>query len=190
MFSILISLFSILICLFLILTFIFSNTISIFSNLIYLFLIPTSLFLISTSLFLTLISLFLPLPTLNLKLQTMLVLNITRIANLRGINHVFSFLRKLGISHNVAGRYASGEALSFSFTHLLKICTALNCTPNDLIQFVPNQTQPLTPNHPLNNLQKNNLPENFKQLLQNLPLEKFNQIAQIISSEKNEAQRQ
>ena len=111
----------------------------------------------------------------------MLKLNITRVANLRGITNVFTFLRNLGISHNVAGRYVAGEALSISFRHLLTIAAALNCTPNDLIEYIPSATQPLSPEHPLNWLRKTTQPVNFQQLLKTLPLDKINQIAQIIS---------
>lgn len=118
----------------------------------------------------------------------MLKLNITHVANLRGITNVFTFLRQLGISHNVANRYTTGEALSVSFRHLTTIAAALNCTPNDLIDYIPSASQPLTTEHPLNTLRKNTQQIDFKQLLKTLPLDKINQIAQILSENKNEAQ--
>jgi DNA-binding Xre family transcriptional regulator len=111
----------------------------------------------------------------------MLKPNIQKVANLRGINNVFSFLRKIGISHNVAGRYASGEALSISFRHLETISIALNCTPNDLLEWTPPSTLQNASTHALTPLLKNTQTENFKQLLQTLPLDKINQIAQILS---------
>lgn len=114
----------------------------------------------------------------------MLKLNIQKVADIRGKNNLFTFLRKLGISYNVAYRYSSGEALAISFRHLEPICTALNCTPNDIIEWIPSANTTNTENHPLNALLNNNQSKNFKQLLQNLPLEKLNEIARIISEEK------
>jgi len=118
----------------------------------------------------------------------MLTLNLKKVADLRGISNLFSFLRKLDISYNVAGRYSSGNTLSISFRHLESLCTALNCTPNDIIDWTPSNNITDPENHPLHSLSKNNQSEKFKNLLQTLPLEKLNEIARIVSENKKEAQ--
>ena len=114
----------------------------------------------------------------------MLQINITRVCNLRGITRTFTLLSKNGISRNIASRLASGTALSISFKHLEKICIALNCTPNDLLQWIPGTGEKDTANHPLHPLRKDTPLSGFKELLDSLPIEKLNDIAKIINDKK------
>lgn len=52
---------------------------------------------------------------------------------------VYWLSKKTNISQNSLGKIVKGETDSIRFDNLQKICQALNCTPNDIIEFVPEE---------------------------------------------------
>ena len=67
----------------------------------------------------------------------MLKWNFKKMFRMRGIDNPFTYLRKLGLSHDVAYRIANDKCDKISMKHLAILCTALNCTPDDLIEWHP-----------------------------------------------------
>ena len=119
----------------------------------------------------------------------MLKINTETIFTARNIQNGYGFLIKAGFSVKTANNILRKEAKSIKLSHLEALCTKLNCTPNDLIEFEPTQNTPLTPSHPLLALQKNlQDAKNISNALKSLPLDKLKEISNFISSIENKQQ--
>lgn len=51
--------------------------------------------------------------------------------------------QKMNITNRNLNRIIRGETTSISFKYIEQICTYLECTPGELIEFVPNDTFPV-----------------------------------------------
>ncbi|MBI5216266.1 MAG: helix-turn-helix transcriptional regulator [Ignavibacteriae bacterium] len=114
----------------------------------------------------------------------MLTLDLKAICKLRGIDRPYSFLVKAGISPQSATKLINSNTRIFRLDHIEIICDKLNCTPNDLLRWKPDNGSTLTDNHSLTKLLRD---ENSFQLLETLkaiPLEQLNQIATLINQQK------
>ena len=113
----------------------------------------------------------------------MLQFNITSILKARDIRHHTTFFQSLGFSPSTASAYKNGNTAAISLKNIETLCEALNCTPNDLLEFVPSEKQQKQmPNHPLATLYRQNKTEEVVQLLNALPYNKLQQIAEIIKT--------
>lgn len=112
----------------------------------------------------------------------MFILNVRRILRLRGVEKHYNFLVNLGFVPATANILLSSQAQRVKLEHLEKLCLALNCTPNDLIEWQPGSApQPIAETHSINSLKKKNL----NALLNEVPVDKFEQIADILQDLKN-----
>lgn len=103
---------------------------------------------------------------------------------LRGIENHYDLLRKLGFAPGTARNFLAGEIIQLKLDQLESLCTALNCTPNDLIEWTPNANQPVSDAHSLNAIKRK--PErDLTALLGEVPLDKFEQIVDILQGLKN-----
>ncbi|HBG40736.1 MAG TPA: hypothetical protein DDZ96_14155 [Porphyromonadaceae bacterium] len=82
----------------------------------------------------------------------MLVFNLHPFLQIRGVTNPRRFLIDLGINHITAAKLLKGEMSSLRLEHVAKICQALRCTPNDLLEWVPDKNALLDAEHPLNKL--------------------------------------
>lgn len=116
----------------------------------------------------------------------MLKVNILRVCDIRSINKPLSFFRNHGFSSASATRIAGGYMNSFSLETVEKLCLALNCTPNDLLEWVPPKDMAANTAHSLNALKRNNDSlATFTQLINGVPLDKLEKIHEIIQRELN-----
>ena len=114
----------------------------------------------------------------------MLKVNILRVCSIRSINKPLSFFRNHGFSSASATRMAGGTMNSFSLETVEKLCLALNCTPNDLLEWVPSKDMATNTTHSLNSLKRNEaLLNSVSQLVNSVPLEKLERIQEIIQKE-------
>jgi DNA-binding Xre family transcriptional regulator len=111
----------------------------------------------------------------------MFILNVKRILRLRGIEKHYKFLLSLGFVPATANILLSSTAQRVTLEHLEKLCLALNCTPNDLIEWHDDNTKPVAETHSINSLKKKDL----NTLLNEVPVDKFEQIADILQDLKN-----
>jgi DNA-binding Xre family transcriptional regulator len=109
----------------------------------------------------------------------MLKLNIHYIATLRGYNKAYAFLMSLGISHNIAQRLAAGDTKKIPLDHLEKICIALRCTPNDLLDWQADN-QAVDADHPLHALNRDTARLKNLEKLKSLPLDKLERLNELI----------
>ena len=114
----------------------------------------------------------------------MLKINILRVCKIRNIERPFSFFKNHGFSTSTATRIASGNLNGFSLESFEKLCLALNCTPNDLLEWVPSKNMNLSSTHSLNALKRNDaLLATFTQLVNGASFDKIEKLQEIIQKE-------
>ena len=86
----------------------------------------------------------------------MIQYNFDRIFKARGIERPFSFLRKSGFSDNFATRVKNNRVARLELKYIEKLCLVLKCTPNDLMEWDPDDNNKIDPSHPLNQIKKSN----------------------------------
>lgn len=97
----------------------------------------------------------------------MLRLNLREIMKIRGIERPYSFIVKIGISPNIATRMANDKPVHISLKHMELLCMHLNCEPNDLFVWTPDNNTSLSEHHALQRIRKEELPlvqEKMKEL--------------------------
>lgn len=115
----------------------------------------------------------------------MLTINISRIFAVRGIKKPFTELRKLGISYGTAWNLVSGKTASIHSKHLEAICERLNCTPNDLYAWKPDNAGVDVERHPLKGLMRDENAADIGNILNEVPLDKLNEAREMLASLKN-----
>ena len=113
----------------------------------------------------------------------MLSFNFKRIFKARGIDKPFSFLVKVGYSDNFATRVANNRIQRLDLTELEKLCVLFNCTPNDLLEWIPDSKDKNNDNHPLISIKRSDKVVQLTQILNSLPLDKLNEIESVIKKE-------
>src|SRR5689334_17573041 len=98
----------------------------------------------------------------------MLTFNLTPILKARGISKPHKFFTSNGFSPSYATRLVKNDIRSIQIDYLEKLCTILNCTPNDLIEWTPSKENEKNKSHPLQPLLKNDIDAQFSQTIQNL----------------------
>jgi DNA-binding Xre family transcriptional regulator len=112
----------------------------------------------------------------------MLKYNLKRMFRLRGITKPTAFLISAGFTKTTANKIASGFFKVLSTNNTLKLCNALNCTPDALYQYIPDPRFPLAPKHPLNTLIRNDEPS-LLELAATLTPEQIKQITDSLKSQ-------
>ena len=113
----------------------------------------------------------------------MLYLNLKRVMRLRGVENHYKMLVDLGFAPATVRNLLSNRVWRISFANLEKICLALNCTPNDVIEWLPPENQATPEAQALIKLTRNK-EDDLPKLLQDLPIEQFEQIVEILRENK------
>jgi DNA-binding Xre family transcriptional regulator len=96
--------------------------------------------------------------------------NLRPLLNARGIERHFSFLVTVGITRNTASQLLNNSTGSISLKDMAKLCTLLNCTPNDLLVWRPSASAALPAHHPLEALHNGAISAELAQKLKQMPL--------------------
>jgi hypothetical protein len=110
----------------------------------------------------------------------MLHFDLTGMMRRREIENPYRFLVKNGFNYHTAGHLLRNERDSLSYKNLEKLCLLLHCTPNDLFVWQKPKDSVIAENHPLNQLKPKPQDINVTQKLQELPLDKLEQVKQFI----------
>lgn len=114
----------------------------------------------------------------------MLTIDLRPLMNIRGIQFPYKFLVKLGFPAQTASNWANGSVGYIRPAQLEKLCVALNCTPNDLMQWHAMPNSVLATDHPLRKLERTKPMPDIASLARDLPPEKAAQLAEMIESLK------
>ena len=99
--------------------------------------------------------------------------NLKRIFTAKGIMAPGKFLSQHGHSRSYASGLMNDTVYSVSLKKLEMLCVSLNCTPNDLFEYVPDAKNVLPKEHALQALKKSDVIEEVARLMQDLPMEQI-----------------
>lgn len=115
----------------------------------------------------------------------MLTLDIFRILESREIQNPLHFLHKNGFNYHTSRRLLSQHFAGISYRNLEKLCLLLNCTPDDLFSWSPDnnsvQTKPA-----LKKLSGRQRKGSILNKLKQLPEDKLEQIRQFVDKVSEE----
>ena len=113
----------------------------------------------------------------------MLTFNFNRVLKARGIDKPFSYLVKLGYSDNFATRIVNNRIKRLDLADIEKLCELFQCTPNDLLQWIPDSKDKNNDKHPLISIKRSDKVFQLTQMLNSVPLDKLNEIESVIKKE-------
>lgn len=117
----------------------------------------------------------------------MLDLNVARAMDARGITlRKFAHLTKNGIIRSTASKLIRNETWQIRYSLLEKLCLVLNCTPNDLFEWRPDENQQVTENTALKVLIRNEKESAISQMIKDIPLEKLERAREMLATLQEE----
>jgi DNA-binding Xre family transcriptional regulator len=111
----------------------------------------------------------------------MLHINLHPIFKARGIDKPHTFLVKAGIPSHTAHKFLEGSYRAPRLDNIEIICKALNCTPHDILVWIPDTNNPLPPEHPLHKLNQQVTNFNLHETFRSLSVDQLNQISDILN---------
>ncbi len=102
--------------------------------------------------------------------------NLKRIFTAKGILKPNKFLIQNGHSKSYASSLMNDTVYSISLKKLEQLCVSLNCTPNDLFDFVPDKNVTVPEGHALQGIRKHGAIEEVAKLMRDLPMEKIEEM--------------
>lgn len=118
-----------------------------------------------------------------LTVTSMLQLNLQRVLKARGIETPYKFLVQNGFVPFTAHKYKNGKVEHMRLDHIEKLCTLLNCTPNDIFEWQPDNLLDDRANHPLQKIRKRDKKLEINKLLSRLSLDKLEEIEKMLKQE-------
>ena len=113
----------------------------------------------------------------------MLEFSIEKVCRARGIEKPYKFLIKNGFLPATATKLSKGNVEYLRLEYIERICTLLNCSPNDLFEWTPELSVDDNENHPLYVIRKSEKID-LVQTIKSLPMNKLKEIQSLISSIK------
>jgi len=115
----------------------------------------------------------------------MLNYNIKALCTARGITKPVGHLIKAGINPQMSSLLINNKLASIKPAVLEKLCVLLNCTPNDLMEWIP-VANTNTQNHPLASLQRKQMPAQIQNIMQDIPISKLKEFEDKMLDVKKE----
>lgn len=110
----------------------------------------------------------------------MIKFNFQRIFNGKGIEKPFSYLISKGYSRNMATRINTGKLKTMNLKDVERFCLMFECTPNDLLEWMPEKFAGDASKHPLSGLVRVDSGVNIKAILNAIPIAQLEEIEKII----------
>jgi len=116
----------------------------------------------------------------------MLTFDLKPIFKLRAIQNPYAFLVKAGISPQAATKIINFQMRVLRLDHVEIICDKLNCTPNDLLNWIPYKDVSLPETHSLNKLIRDKNSFHLQDTLKTMTIEQLNEIAELINKKQKD----
>ena len=113
----------------------------------------------------------------------MLEFSIQKVCKARGIEKSYKFLIKNGFLPATATKLSKGNVEYLRLEYIERICALLNCSPNDLFEWTPDNLDDNHQNHPLFSIRKSEKID-LVETIKTLPMNKLKEIEVLISSIK------
>ncbi len=111
----------------------------------------------------------------------MLTYNFHRIFRARAIDKPYAFLKTYGFSDNFASTVKQNRVKRLNNRDLEKLCVALRCTPNDLLEWTEDDNYELDETHPMRKLIKLDDFSDITRAMSSIPLDKIEEVHKLIS---------
>jgi DNA-binding Xre family transcriptional regulator len=116
----------------------------------------------------------------------MMIFNPNRMFALRGIDKPYRFLVNNGFGSTTASDLINIRKPLVRTEYLERLCLLLNCTPNDLYEWKPDNNVSIAENHPLKALEKAEMPPQMSELIKDIPVEKLSEVQNMLRGLKNQ----
>jgi DNA-binding Xre family transcriptional regulator len=116
----------------------------------------------------------------------MLRYHFERILKARGIDRPYAYLTNRGIHNHLASCIRKNSVPSMTLKNLEKLCLLLHCTPNDLMEWAPDDERSADKKQPLNRLRKRDELFDMNRSLNSIPLDKLEEIGKYIDEQIRE----
>ncbi len=116
----------------------------------------------------------------------MLRYNFERAVKARGIDQVYRYFLNRGVETHLASKIRQNKVTRMHPDSLEKVCLILRCTPNDIMEWVPDNKQAADTNQPLQALRRNDKLVDLTRSLNALPLDKIEEVGRFIDEQINE----
>ncbi|WP_109831990.1 helix-turn-helix domain-containing protein [Reichenbachiella versicolor] len=110
----------------------------------------------------------------------MLTYNFIRVLKARGIDKPYTFLKNSGFSNNFAVRISKNQVKHVPLKQLEQLCKVLHCTPDDLMEWIPEDETSIPVDHPLHKIKRSDKMVHILKTLSNVPLDKLDEIDRLI----------
>ncbi len=111
----------------------------------------------------------------------MLSLNLQRIFKARGIEHPYRFLVKGGFVPFTAHKYKNNKVEQIRLDHIEQLCILLNCTPNEIFEWIPNDLLDDRMDHPLQSIRRREKKIDINKMLSKLSIQKLEEVERMIA---------
>ena len=92
-----------------------------------------------------------------------------------------SFLTRAGFSDNFASRVKNNNVKRLGLIELEKLCLILNCSPNDLYEWVPDENSQVDKDHELNKIRRTDKVFNLTQALHKLSMQELEKVEGVLN---------
>jgi len=117
----------------------------------------------------------------------MLIFNVKRVLDLRGIDKPYAFLHHNGFVRSTSGNLVNGNVWEIKLRHIEKLCLLLNCTPNDLFEWrADKDAPPVSETHALKSLKREKDVPRISEIVKDMPIEKMVEISEMLNRMKSE----
>lgn len=110
----------------------------------------------------------------------MLKLNLSRILTLRGIGNPYNHLRNSGYQRHKISNLIKGNNATINLEELEYLCETYDCTPNDLLEWIPSEENKSNKNHPLQPLFRSKTPLSIYKMIEVLPPDRIEELERYI----------
>ena len=107
----------------------------------------------------------------------MLKYNLAKLFSSKGISYPASFLMKNGFTSRVAYTIVNNKFKNLSLEQIEQFCLMFKCTPNDLLEWLPDKSVNLEEDIPLKKLMGGNIDYNVLKIVRDVPLDKMEEFA-------------
>ncbi|MFA6925287.1 MAG: helix-turn-helix transcriptional regulator [Bacteroidales bacterium] len=114
----------------------------------------------------------------------MLILNLTPIFKMRGIEKPYTFLVKAGLSPHSATSILNNNIRSFRLDHIELLCDILVCEPNDLLEWKPDKGKKYSDNNPLLKLKQQPTDNKWQETFSTMSFKELKEVTKTIVDNK------
>jgi DNA-binding Xre family transcriptional regulator len=115
----------------------------------------------------------------------MLTFNPKNTLSLRGIEKTTAFLVRLGMDYSTASRFLKSTSQFVKIRDIENLCVALNCTPNDLFEWKPDESAVLPESHSLRALEKQERTKHLQEIVKDIPSDKLAMVEKLLNELKS-----